>query len=313
MAVNRAYIIGEIVNGMLANLGVAPSAEQLAAIVNTAESIANPIADEIEAYIGGGGGLNWRGTYSGQAVYQIDDVVYYNGSSYVCIQAATGILPTTPTHWELLAQAGQDGNDGDDGVSPNLTIGTVTTGAAGSNAAASITGTFPNLLLNLTLPRGLQGPAGIIPIWKDTNNGTVITNTLTQSITYSREIPGGTFVPGDVIRVTYRILKTGTAGTLTGRLLINTTDTVSGAVAIVGAGAGNFRYVQLQAHLIIKSPTQTEIAFTNAARITDIVQTNELAVTVNINWTLAQRFLFTGQLGAATDACFGSYYTIEKL
>ncbi len=41
-----------------------------------------------------------------------------------------------------------------------LSIGTVTTGAPGSAAAASITGTAPNYFLNLTIPQGATGPQG---------------------------------------------------------------------------------------------------------------------------------------------------------
>lgn len=44
---------------------------------------------------------------------------------------------------------------------PNvLTVGTVTTGAAGSQASASITGTAPNQTLGLTIPRGDKGDKG---------------------------------------------------------------------------------------------------------------------------------------------------------
>ena len=52
-------------------------------------------------------------------------------------------------------------------IKPQLSIGTVTTGAAGTNASASITGTSPNFKLNLTIPRGNtgatgpQGPSGV--------------------------------------------------------------------------------------------------------------------------------------------------------
>lgn len=42
-----------------------------------------------------------------------------------------------------------------------LTIGTVTTGTPGSQAAASITGVSPNFILNLTIPQGATGPQGI--------------------------------------------------------------------------------------------------------------------------------------------------------
>ena len=41
-----------------------------------------------------------------------------------------------------------------------FTIGTVTTGLPGSQAAASITGTYPNFILNLTIPQGATGPTG---------------------------------------------------------------------------------------------------------------------------------------------------------
>jgi hypothetical protein len=59
---------------------------------------------------------------------------------------------------------------GDIGPANSLTIGSVTTGAAGSSASASITGTAPSQTLNLTIPRGnqgiqgIQGPAGEIAI-----------------------------------------------------------------------------------------------------------------------------------------------------
>ena len=62
---------------------------------------------------------------------------------------ATGdIGPTGPT-----------GATGADAETPTLTIGTVTTGDPGTEATASITGTSPNFVLNLTIPQGPTGPA----------------------------------------------------------------------------------------------------------------------------------------------------------
>ena len=55
---------------------------------------------------------------------------------------------------------GQTGAAGATGATPNLTIGTVTTGSAGSNAAATITGTIENPILNLTIPKGDTGATG---------------------------------------------------------------------------------------------------------------------------------------------------------
>ena len=80
------------------------------------------------------------------------------------VDGATG--PTGPT-----GPAGLDGVDGAtgptgptgpaglDGVTPTLTIGVVTTGAPGTDASATITGTSPNFVLNLTIPQGPTGPA----------------------------------------------------------------------------------------------------------------------------------------------------------
>lgn len=51
------------------------------------------------------------------------------------------------------------GPTGPTGISPSLSIGTVTTGAPGTEASASITGNSPDYVLNLTIPEGPTGPA----------------------------------------------------------------------------------------------------------------------------------------------------------
>ena len=60
----------------------------------------------------------------------------------------------------IQGKQGAKGDKGDTGATPKITIGTVTTGAAGTNAAATITGTTPNLVLNLTIPQGAKGSTG---------------------------------------------------------------------------------------------------------------------------------------------------------
>ena len=54
---------------------------------------------------------------------------------------------------------GPTGPAGADAATPTLTIGTVTTGTPGTEAAATITGTAPDFVLNLTIPQGPTGPA----------------------------------------------------------------------------------------------------------------------------------------------------------
>ena len=59
---------------------------------------------------------------------------------------------------------GDKGNTGNTGATPNISIGTVSTGAAGTDAVATITGTPESPVLNLTIPKGADGavPAAAI-------------------------------------------------------------------------------------------------------------------------------------------------------
>ena len=50
--------------------------------------------------------FNWQGAYAGGTAYAVDDVVSYNGTSYVCILASTGNLPTNATYWNVMAEGG---------------------------------------------------------------------------------------------------------------------------------------------------------------------------------------------------------------
>ena len=57
--------------------------------------------------------------------------------------------------------AGATGPKGDTGATPDLSIGEVTTGAPGTQAAAAITGTAEAPVLNLTIPRGDAGEGDV--------------------------------------------------------------------------------------------------------------------------------------------------------
>lgn len=56
------------------------------------------------------------------------------------------------------------GAKGDTGTAASITIGTVKTGAAGSNASVTNSGTATNVVLNFTLPRGRDGADGGITV-----------------------------------------------------------------------------------------------------------------------------------------------------
>ena len=54
---------------------------------------------------------------------------------------------------------GTPGADGADGVTPTFTVGTVTTGAPGTDAEVTVTG-GPDYEMSFTIPRGAQGDSG---------------------------------------------------------------------------------------------------------------------------------------------------------
>jgi hypothetical protein len=53
-----------------------------------------------------GTSFTWLGAYNGATAYAANDVVSYNNSTYICILASTGNLPTNTTYWSLMALAG---------------------------------------------------------------------------------------------------------------------------------------------------------------------------------------------------------------
>jgi hypothetical protein len=68
---------------------------------------------------GGGGGSSfiWEGAWSSGTTYAVNDVVEYNGSSYIAIQAGTNQQPdTATTYWELMAAKGATGSTGATGA-----------------------------------------------------------------------------------------------------------------------------------------------------------------------------------------------------
>ncbi len=80
--------------------------------------------------------------------------------------ASATVTGTAPSQvLNLTLPRGDTGVKGDQGVAGpacSLTVGTVTTGAAGTKADATITGTAPNQVLSLTLPRGETGATGAV-------------------------------------------------------------------------------------------------------------------------------------------------------
>jgi hypothetical protein len=105
--------------------------------------------------------FKWKGTYSGATAYTVDDVVEYNGSSYICILASTGNLPTNATYFEQMSQKGTDAD--------LLSIASTAQGDIYYNNGGAIArlgaGTNGQALLT--------GGAGANPSWGDAGGGKI--------------------------------------------------------------------------------------------------------------------------------------------
>ncbi len=118
----------------------------------------------------GPAGLRWRGTYDSGTGYPTGDAVAYNGASYVSVtDVNAGVVPGSGPQWALLAAAGAAGTNGVNGATgatgatgaaATIQVGTVNTGAPGTQVVIQNAGSANAATLNFTIPQGAAGAAG---------------------------------------------------------------------------------------------------------------------------------------------------------
>jgi hypothetical protein len=91
----------------------------------------------------------------------VNDSVTFSGSTYLAQSAGANQVPDgSPQAWAVLAQAGSTGPTGPTGPGASVSLGTVTTLPAGSQATVTNTGTAQAAVLNFGIPQGVQGAGG---------------------------------------------------------------------------------------------------------------------------------------------------------
>jgi hypothetical protein len=99
--------------------------------------------------------------WNSEASYQTNDAASFGGSTYLAQVSSFGMQPDLyPAAWAVLAQKGSAGPTGPAGAAATVSLGTVTTGAAGSPAAVTNSGTTSAAVLNFTIPQGAAGTNG---------------------------------------------------------------------------------------------------------------------------------------------------------
>lgn len=106
-------------------------------------------------------------TYKDNAKTYMDNAKNYSENVNVFVPSVSteGVLSwTNKAGLTNPASVNIKGAKGDTGTAASITIGTVTTGAAGSNASVTNSGTASNVVLNFMLPRGKDGKDGGITV-----------------------------------------------------------------------------------------------------------------------------------------------------
>jgi hypothetical protein len=126
----------------------------------------------------------FRNAWSGGTAYIIGDAVSENGTSYIALTANTAVDPAMDVsgsggNWAVLALKGNigaigapgaagatgangtNGTNGTNGAAATVGVGTVTTGAAGTSASVTNSGSSSAAVFNFTIPQGLVGAQGV--------------------------------------------------------------------------------------------------------------------------------------------------------
>jgi hypothetical protein len=102
--------------------------------------------------------MNFRGVWSAAAEYAVNDAVTFAGSTYLAQVAGSNEEPDLyPSTWAVLAQTGGTGAMGAQGAAATVSVGTVTTLAAGAQATVINSGTAQEAVLNFGIPQGAAG------------------------------------------------------------------------------------------------------------------------------------------------------------
>ena len=125
-------------------------------------------------------------TYSNNAKTYMDNAKNYSENVNVFVPSVSteGVLSwTNKAGLTNPASVNIKGAKGDTGTAASIKIGSVTTGAAGSNASVTNSGTASNVVLNFTLPRGKDGADGGVTV--DAELSDTSTNPVQNKVIYN--------------------------------------------------------------------------------------------------------------------------------
>ncbi|HWW22292.1 MAG TPA: DNRLRE domain-containing protein [Edaphobacter sp.] len=169
--VGQSYAVGDAVSlggtsyiALVANVGREPdsSPAQWAVLAQAGSAGAAGVAGVVGPQGPAGvPGVSYKGAWVAGTGYVANDAVSFGGSTYLALATSLGSQPDlNPVLWGVLAQAGSAGPSGPTGAAATVSVGSVTTAAAGTQAAVTNSGTANAAVLNFTIPQGAPGANG---------------------------------------------------------------------------------------------------------------------------------------------------------
>jgi hypothetical protein len=220
-----------------------------------------------------------------------------NPAGYITTVALSGYLTSATaaaTYYPLTNPSGYTSN-----------TGTVTSVQLAAGTGISLSGTNP-ITTSGTITVATSG----VTINKMTvTDGTAVTGTTSSTLTGSILIPANTVAVGDLIYVKMRIRKTGTGGTVTTRMYVNTSAAIGGSLIATSATAvATTLYFQYSRTLAVKSTINTESMAGNLNVNADDNTSVTVAVSAsNIDWTVDQYLIVAVANSSLTDVTRSSF------
>jgi hypothetical protein len=148
--------------------------------------------------------------------------------------------------------------------------------------------------------------------------GTAVTGTTSNTYCKGIEIPAGWFVDGDCPMCNAGVIKTGTAGTLTIRMYLNTTNNLSGSPILVGSvalAASTLGQNMQRAMAIINadgSGSGTRVTNTSASQVNDFATRTAANTTLTPDFTTTTYYFIVAlQNGSSADSSNCEFISIN--
>ena len=190
-----------IVTDSAAGLIVKDGTSTVNAMVNDTSSVVSAMVGDVGMGVGAQNGkpVVVVSDVSGMKAYSVSDTVDALQDTLATGKAVADYVEDNKLTGPQ-GEKGEPGEKGDPGTAATIKIGTVTTGAAGSEAAVTNSGTASAAVLNFTIPRGAQGIQGIQGVKGDPGEkgdpGTTPSITVSASVDANVGTPSVTVTKG---------------------------------------------------------------------------------------------------------------------